>query len=150
MAATSGSSAASTAHPSGSTTSTGARIALATRSRSSTYCSAMWSPEPRLVTTTTSQRSKARPSRMTLISEVSITMASMKGLTSKRRALAASAQSLAESTRLPTSSPFELACPTVRDCADSMDATSETTEVLPLVPETAISGTRPLSPAGNR
>ena len=95
------------------------------------------------------QRSNARPSRSRPPRAVSNTAASTSGCISTLRALRGPLQSPESVWRPLTYTPSVLVMPTRRPWALSKCAVRRTVVVLPLVPVTAITGTRPLPPSGN-
>ena len=108
-----------------------------------------WSPTPMLVTIATSQRSKAKPSRKIPPRAVSNTAASTSGCSSTLRALRGPLQSPVSMQRCSMYTPSELVMPTRFPLVPSKCAVRRTVVVLPLVPETATTGIRALSPAAN-
>ena len=96
----------------------------------------------------TSHWSKARPSRSRPPRAVSSTAASTSGCASTLRALRGPEQSPLSIWRPLTYTPSVLVMPTRRPWLFSRWAVRRTVVVLPLVPVTAITGTRPLPPSG--
>ena len=104
-----------------------------------------WSPLPTLVTTATSQRSKAKPSRNMPPRAVSSTAASTSGCCNTLRALFGPLQSPVSMRSPCTYTPSVLVMPTRQPCCWNKCAINLTVVVLPLVPVTATTGMRPLS-----
>ena len=102
-----------------------------------------------LVTTATWQRSNARPSRNIPPRAVSSTAASTSGCASTLRALRGPLQSPLSVCLPLTYTPSVLVMPTRSPCVRSKWEVRRTVVVFPLVPVTAMTGTRPSSPFGN-
>ena len=104
---------------------------------------------PMLVTTATWQRSKAKPSRSMPPRAVSRTAASTSGCASTLRALRGPLQSPLSVCLPLTYTPSVLVMPTRSPWVRNKWEVRRTVVVLPLVPVTAMTGTRPSSPLGN-
>ena len=104
---------------------------------------------PILVTTATWQRSNAKPSRNIPPRAVSSTAASTSGCINTLRALRGPLQSPLSVCRPFTYTPSVLVMPTRSPCVRNKWEVRRTVVVFPLVPVTAMTGTRPSSPLGN-